>query len=549
MHDLELLENLGIMIVTALAMTLVLRKINVPSIVIYILCGLTLGPVTGLIDISATVEGEHGALEVISEVGIVLLLFLVGLELSLEKIKDLGKVALVAGLGQIGFTAAGGFGLAMLLGFDVGEAAAIAIALTFSSTVVVVKLLDQKGDLDSLYGRIAVGIFLVQDLVVVLLMTIIVGLGDGASASASELALGLAKAFGGTLVLLVVALGSARYVLPTVFEWAARIPRTLFIFSLAWCFVFVSGAEVLELSPEIGAFLAGMSLAQLRCSHDLRRRVRPLMNFFIAIFFISLGAQMELGAAVDYGWAALLFSIFVLLGKSIGFMWIITRAGYGQRTSFMTSITVAQISEFSFIFAAMVLDVGWIDTAVLSLVMLVGLITMGVSSYMILWGESLYTFVNNRGWLDIFGADADKEPEEIEPLEGHIIVVGLESMGRGIAKHLADRGETVLGIELDPTRAGDVDFDVLIGNIDYASLVEEANLSKARLVVSTVRGEDSNSLLAWRCHQLGIPAAIHAFDPAVVRQLKELDVAHLIEAKELSMRRTVASMQEGGVLA
>jgi len=245
------------MMVAAAAMILLSRRVNIPSIVLFIVTGLILGPMTGLLTIE--VHGpDHepaGALAVVTEVGIVLLLFLVGLELSLDRIKDVGKVAVIAGLGQVIFTAAVGFIIAWLLQFTVIESIFIATALTFSSTVVVVKLLDQKKELTTLYGRIAVGIFLVQDLVVVVALTFIAGLGsvdsathEGASESGRQtvdvvaVLLSLGTAFAGMGLMLIAAMLSSKYILRRPFEWAARSPESLLIWSLTWCFLFVVGA-------------------------------------------------------------------------------------------------------------------------------------------------------------------------------------------------------------------------------------------------------------------------------------------------------------------
>ncbi|HUO87362.1 MAG TPA: cation:proton antiporter, partial [Thermoanaerobaculia bacterium] len=255
MTELDLLRQLGLILVAAAAALLLARLARVPSIVAYLVAGLALGPATGLLPVSEP-------LELIAEVGIALLLFLVGLELSLDKIRDLGKVAVIAGLGQVAFTAAGGFALAFALGFDPLASIFIGVALTFSSTVVVVKVLDQKRELDTLYGRISVGIFLVQDLVVIVALTLLAGLGRGREASLGAIGLGVLLAFAGMAALLATALFASRHLLPRLFGWAASSSQTLFVWSLAWCFLFVVAAEKLQLSLEIGAFLAGISLAQ-----------------------------------------------------------------------------------------------------------------------------------------------------------------------------------------------------------------------------------------------------------------------------------------------
>jgi Kef-type K+ transport system membrane component KefB len=551
MADPILLSSLGTILVAAGLAAVLTRRLNVPTIVAYLGVGLLLGPATGVLS-------PDEAVAVISEVGIALLLFLVGLELSIPKIKGVGGVAMAAGIGQVVFTAAGGFGLAWLLGFDTMESIFLATALTFSSTVVVVKLLSQKRELDSLYGRIAVGIFLVQDLVVIVVLTFLAGLGDPETLTPSGLAGSLGLAFGGMLLLLAGALGTARSVLPRVFGWASASPETIFIWSLCWLFIFVLAAEAMHLSPEIGAFLAGISLAQLPYNHDLRRRVQPLTNFFLAVFFVSLGVQMQLGAAQQYAGAALVLSLFVLIGNPLIFMVIIARMGYSERTSFLTSVTVAQISEFSFIFAAVGLAAGLIDESILSLIAVVGIVTIAASSYMILYNHELYAWFERRGLLRVFRARAEAAPDIAAAADegaggeasaaGHIVVVGMNTLGRTLVQRLAESGEDVVAVDTDPAKLAGLPARTIIGDVQYPAVLEEAKLADAKLLVSTLRIEDTNNLLAYHAVKLGVPSSVHAFERSVVTDLREIGVNHLMISSNDGIRRILREVARHGML-
>jgi Kef-type K+ transport system membrane component KefB len=528
----------------AMAALLLARHARVPSIVVYLITGLLLGPVTGVLEMSESVR-------LISEFGIVLLLFLVGLELSFDKIRDVGRVAVVAGLGQVVFTAAGGVGLSVLLGFTLVEAVFIGTALTFSSTIVVVKLLDQKGDLDSLYGRIAVGIFLVQDLVVVVALTFLAGLG-GDALSFGSISRGVLLAFGGMALLLGGALLAGRYVLPRVFGWMSVSLEGLFIVSLCWCFFLVLAAEAMALSVEIGAFLAGISLAQLPYNHELRRRVHPLMNFFIAVFFVSLGLQLQLADAGAQWPAALALSLFVLIGNPLIFLFIIAGLGYDVRTSFLTSVTVAQISEFSFIFAAMGVGAALIGEPILSLVAVIGLVTISASSYMILYSDQLFRLAERLHLLRPFVAlsrGAEAPPAQHEPLQGHIIVAGMNTLGRRLVHALAKAGEQVVAIDTDHRKLAGLPATTILGSVDRAAVLQAARVETASLVVSALRIEDSNKLLAYRCRRLGVPASIHAFDISVQRDLREIGVEHLILSKHAGIRQVAAELRAAGILS
>lgn len=535
MTDYPILLDLGLIVITAALLVLAARLVRAPSIVAYIVAGLLLGPLTGLLHETETVH-------LIAELGIVLLLFLVGLELSIGKIRDVGRVALLAGLAQVALSGLGGGLVALALGFGVGESVFIATALTFSSTVVVVKILGQKREMDTLHGRIAVGILLVQDMVVIVALTLLTGLGGGGELSAAGIAASLAGAFGGMLLLLGAALLAARWLLPPLFGWMSRSPDGLLIWSLSWCFLFVVGAELLHVSPEIGAFLAGVSLAQLPANQELRRRVHPLMNFFVMVFFVSLGVQMELAAAARYLGAALVLALFVLLSKPLIFGFAVARMRYTERTAALTGITLAQTSEFSFVFAAVGLSAGLIDEAILSLIAVVGMLTISVSSYGILYNEWLYALAGRKGWLRILRAPAHEEAPAAAA-EGHVIVVGMNALGRRIVRRLREMGEAVVAVDTDPAKMEGLDAEWVIGSVEHHSVLEEARLESARLLVSALQIEDVNAVLAFHAREAGVPTSIHAFDREVVEELEEIGAGHLIRSKEAGTRRLAELVQ------
>lgn len=557
MTNVTFLEAMGIMTCTATVVTLLTRRFYVPNIVAYILSGVLLGPVFGLLDMrgqaGGTDSGVHHSIELVSETGIVLLLFLVGLELSLAKLRDIGRVAVYAGIGQVVFTAIGGFFIALLLDFDTMSSIFLATALTFSSTVVVVKLLDQKSEIQSLYGRIAVGIFLVQDLVVIVILTFLAGLADPGQMEAGAIAWGIAKAFLGMAALLLVALLATRFVLPRPFRWAARSPETLFIWSLTWCLVCVLGAELLGLSPEIGAFLAGMSLAQLDCAHELLRRVQPLMNFFIAIFFVALGANMQLGDALNDWGSSLALSLFVLIGNPVIFIIIILRHGYDKETAFLTSVTVAQISEFSFIFVAMGVSSGLVEPRILSVTALVGFATIAASSYMILYNHQLYRWSERVGLLRIFRTRPSAAPADLPTpthpiLSDHVVVIGMNALGVAVVDRLGDLGETVLAIDQSPDALAGLECMTLVGDIDHFAVFDEAGVARAKAVIATMRNEETTYLLAWRCARLNVPIIVQATDAQQVQTARELGITALVNTRLAGAKKLEHALAELGFM-
>ena len=521
--ELTLLLNIGFIVITAAGFAFLGKLVKMPSIVAYIIAGIVLGPGLGIVHL------DH-SLELISELGIALLLFLVGLELSLQKIKDLGRAAIILGGLQVSMTAAGAYVISTLMGFSVMECVFLAATVTFSSTVVVIKLLDQKGATSRLFGRIAISLFLAQDIVVIIGLTILSGLGSGSDEPFEMVTLtkSLGIAFAGMVVLLLVSLFASRCVLPKPFAWASRSPDTVFIWALCWCFLVVLLAHQFHLSVEIGAFLAGIAIAQLPIHEDLHRRLHPLMTFFVAVFLVTLGIQMDISVLGEVWKYALGLSVFVIIAKPLIVFIILSRLRYSEYTAFQAAIASGQVSEFAFILLGLGAGAGLIEGRVVSLGGMVGILTIAISSYLILYSDPLYSAFQKLGVLKFFKAKQEPDMEEQHSYAGHVIVVGMNALGREVVKQLSGRGETVLAIDTDPRKLEGLNCaETLIGSVEYESAVEEIGLSRARLVISALQIEDTNHLLAYRCRSAGVPCAIHAFDISVVEDLLDLDTAYM----------------------
>ena len=520
--DLHLLLDLGYIAIAAAVFAFLGKLIRMPSLVAYILAGMALGPGFGWVLMD-------NSLELISELGIALLLFLVGLELSFEKVRNLGKPALILGSLQVLFTCLGAFALSLLMGFGMAEAILLAAAATFSSTVVVIKLLDQKGDMKRLYARLAVGLFLFQDIVVIAALTLISGLDGAESISLTRIIINESIAFAGMLLLLAVAILASRYLLPKPFAWAARFPDTLFIWALCWCFLMVLLAHAFHLSVEVGAFLAGIAIAQLPVHEDLHRRLHPLMTFFIAVFLVTLGVELQFESFGAIWGKALILTFFVLLVKPLLVFGILSKLKFGRFTCFQTAVASGQMSEFSFILLGLAYGAGLVSTEVAAIGGLVGILSISISSYLIIYSERLFKLAESCGVFALLRAQEETEPEDSHTRSGHIIVVGMNAMGREIVKRLVERGETVLAIDTDPQKLrGLTGAITMIGNVEYHSVVEEIGLRRARMVVSALQIEDANNLLAYRCRAAEVPCAIHAFDDSVVEGLLDLNVNYLM---------------------
>jgi Kef-type K+ transport system membrane component KefB len=335
--------------VAAGALSLLLRQ---PLIVGLIAAGIAVGPeVLGLVESTSEIE-------LLAKIGISLLLFVVGLKLDVRLVGRLGPVALATGLGQVVFTSVVGFAIAIGLGFDTVPALYIAVALTFSSTIIIVKLLTDKRELDHLHGRIALGFLIVQDIVVVLAMIVITATGDQTDASVISQVGSVAR--GVALIAVVAAFG--KWLAPRVGHLLARSSELLVLGAVTWAVAVAAVSIVLGFSEEVGAFLAGMSLASTQYREAISGRLSTLRDFLLVFFFIELGTTFDLATAADQLTAALVFSVFVLVGNPIIVMIIMGVMGYRKRVSFKAGLTVAQISEFSLILVALGVTQGHVGT-------------------------------------------------------------------------------------------------------------------------------------------------------------------------------------------
>jgi Kef-type K+ transport system membrane component KefB len=490
-----------------------------PLIVGLIAAGIAVGPqALGLVEASTEIE-------LLAKIGISLLLFVVGLKLDVRLVRALGPVALATGLGQVAFTSAVGYLIAMALGFTVVQSIYIAVALTFSSTIIIVKLLTEKRELDDLHGRIALGFLIVQDIVVVLAMIAITAVGD------TEATTGLLGQFGGVMLrglgLLLVVGVVGRYVAPRVTHLLARQPELLVLAAVAWAVLLAAVTILLGFSEEVGAFLAGMSLASTPYREALSSRLSTLRDFLLVFFFIDLGTRFELTAAAEQIPAALLFSVFVLVGNPIIVLIIMGAMRYPKKVSFKAGLTVAQISEFSLILVALGVAQGHIGDDVVGLVTAVGLVTITASTYLIYGSDAIHDRI--EPFLRVFER---RELRTSLGVDGHlpevdVIVVGLGRFGRTVVQELSAAGDRVLGVDWDPRSVRSEawgDIPVIYGDADDPELAEQLPLEGVQWVISTLRKTDANLTLLGSLRQLGYRGRI------VVSTDEEADEQLLIRA-------------------
>ncbi len=484
---MEIFTEISIIIAITFVISGILHLLKQPLVIGYILSGIIVGP--SLLNLVTSPE----TMGIFAHIGIALLLFTVGLSLNPRMIKDVGKVSIITGLGQVIFTSGIGFFIATALGFSTVVSLYIAVALTFSSTIIIMKLLSDNGDTDTLYGKIAIGFLLIQDLVVVLVLIVVASLSGGFSLQA--LAFGLLVKGVGLLGALSVA---SYYLLPRITKLIAKSQEFLLLFSIGWCMAFASLTYALGFSIEIGALLAGVTLAMSPYRYEISSKMRPLRDFFIVLFFILLGSQMEFLDISTQIIPIIVFSAFILIGNPIIVMTLMGLLGYTKRNSFFAGLTVAQISEFSLIFISLGITVGHLSKEVLSLVTVVGLITIAGSTYMILYADKLYTYLER--YLSIFERRGKKVDDYKYKGKGSydIILFGYNRIGFDILKAFESLKKSFLVVDYSPDvikHLTEREISSHYADVNDAELFEELDFSKVKMAISTIPKVQSNILL------------------------------------------------------
>lgn len=504
-----MIENLflqtGMILAVAVIGGFAAQFLRQPLVVAFIIVGIFLGP-SGLQLVTHSSE-----IELFSRLGIAILLFVVGLKLDLHIIRTVGPVALISGLGQVLFTSVFGFLLALLMGMSATAAIYVAVALTFSSTIIIVKLLSDKREVDALHGRIAIGFLIVQDIVVVLVMIGLSAFGNSETGLDNVLWQIMSILIKGAFMFIVVAL-LMRYVLPPLLQRLARSQELLMLFAIAWAVIGAAAGDLLGFSKEVGAFLAGITIATTRYREQVAARLVSLRDFLLLFFFIELGASLDLSALNAQLGAALVFSLFVLIGNPLIVMAIMGYMGYRKRTGFLAGLTVAQISEFSLILAALGLSLGHLQQETVGLITLVGLITISASTYMILYSHPLYDrLAPYISWFERRHPYRESEHDETGNLDADILLIGLGRYGAALASSLRQQGNRLIAVDFDPRiikHHQHETYPVHYGDAEDPELIASLPLQKVKWVVSTLRDRHINQMLISSLQQQGFTGHI-----------------------------------------
>ena len=480
----EVFIQISIAMFIVLVVSLIMRILKQPLIIGYIISGIIVGPF--FLDMLSGID----EIKIFSEFGIAFLLFIVGLHLSPKVIREVGRISVITGLGQIFFTALIGYFISIFLGFPVITSLYIAVALTFSSTIIILKLLSDKGDLESLYGKISIGFLLVQDFVAILILIIISSYSAGESFF-NTIGMTFLKGFFLICILAPISI----YALPKLQKFFAKSQELLFIFTIAWGLGLSSLFFNAGFSIEVGALIAGVLLSVSPYNLEMSSKLRPLRDFFIISFFLLLGAQMAISSLDKLIFPAIVFSLLIIIGNPLIVMILMGMEGYTKKTSFLSGLTVAQIGEFSLIVIALGAKNGHISNEILSMITLTSLITLGICTYMVLYSAKLYSTFSD--YLSIFERKKVKEKIRIDQ-NTDAVLFGYNRIGFGILTSLKKIKENYLVVDFNPETIFNLkklEIPCVYGDVDDDALLQELPLKNLKIAVSTIPEIETNELL------------------------------------------------------
>jgi Kef-type K+ transport system membrane component KefB/Trk K+ transport system NAD-binding subunit len=486
----HLLAAIGVSTIAAALLALAARRMGQPLILGYILGGVLLGPQLGF-----GIVQDQEAIDLIAEIGLILLLFIVGLEINVREIARAGRAIMVSGLLQ--------FPLCVALAWPLlgGVAAAtggsldrlyLAVGLGLSSTLVVVKLLYDKFELSTFGGRVTLGILVLQDLWVIVFLAFqpnLHALGPGALLRSAAAGLGLVGA----------AVVMSRHVLPSLFRFIARSPELMLVASMAWCFLVSGAAGWLGLSTAMGALVGGMVIAAFPYATEVIGRLSGVRDFFITLFFVALGLKIPY-PSVRIVLAAVALTAFVVASRLITVVPLLKLLRLDIRTSGVVAINLGQVSEFSLVIIAIGGDLGHVSGTAEALALYTFLLASVVSTYAITFNHALATglarlleLTGLRGWRSRRSVSTGESVPPPSRPPHQIFLLGVAREGIAFLEHLNRESpglrEFIVAVDFNPEtleRLTALGFTCHYGDIANAETLRHAGLDRASVVVSSI---------------------------------------------------------------
>lgn len=538
--DHTIFTQLSLVIVVAAAVALVMRALRQPLILGYILTGIAVGP-AGLY-----LMHDQAAFTGFANIGIALLLFIIGLGMDVGAVRHVGKPVLITGAALLAVIGCVGLAAGVLLGFSGHAAILLALALFFSSTIIVVKTLADKREQNRLHGQIVIGINLLQDVIATLAL-LFVAAGSGQNIGWSQ----LGRLTENGILLLILLVLSSRYVLPKLVKHIAASQENLFLFAVAWGFGIASLFQLANLSIEVGALFAGVSLAALPYAQEIESRLKPLRDFFVVLFFIVLGGSLSFNHLSSALGPALLLSAAVIILKPAVVTTTLGLLGYTKRVSFKAGISLSQISEFSVVMIVLAVSNRLVGSTLGSIITLVTIITITVSTYLMKYDNQLFAvFDRLRMFWGVFDRARRRETRVRGSYE--LLLFGYRRGGHEFIRTFKQMRRRYLVVDYNPAVIELLQHEhipCLYGDATDTEMLEEIGLSHMKLVISTIVDFETNQELVKHLNFYNPDAVMvcsaNSYEEAL--QLYELGCSYVMIPHYAGSERLSSLIERNGI--
>ena len=485
MQDIPVLSDFVVILLVSIPIIFLFKKLNIPSIVGFLFAGIIIGP------FGFQLISEVKKIEVMAEIGVMLLLFTIGLEVSIKNLLKIKKLLLLGGGLQVIFTIMFSASLLYFIDISPSQAVFFGMLISLSSTAIVLKLLSDLNELESPHGKISLSILIFQDLAIVPMILLLPILGGKAGLSVTSIVIQLLFAFGAIAVILVL----AKFLMPKIMFYVARL-RLKEVFTIGILLLLIGTAyltHLLGLSFALGAFIAGLILSESEFSYQVAADTLPLKDTFNSIFFVSIGLLLNISFVVEH-WINILFLVLaIIILKSVIITLIVKFLNYPMRVAIITGITLSQIGEFAFVLAQAGIGYELIPQNFYNAFLAASIFTMILTPFLIKLAPAIGLKVK-----DIKSAKADEGAEAVtKRLSNHVIIVGFGLNGKNLARVLKETGIGYVVIELNPDSVKDAKVKgekILYGDITKEEILHKALIEKAKVIVFAISDPRASKL-------------------------------------------------------
>jgi Kef-type K+ transport system membrane component KefB len=474
--------EIGMLVIFAGLGTYLAKLIRQPLVPAYIISGIVVGKMFGFVT-------DTELISQLSEFGIAFLLFMVGLEMEFKKLKEIGQVSVAVGMFQMVATFVVGYFAAKLFSLSKVESVYLGLVIAFSSTMIVIKILSDKLETNTLHGRMIIGILVIQDIVAIAVLSYIAG-----TSGSSIGYLFFVK------ILLVLALSvlAGKYIFPQVFEFAAKSRELLLTTALSVCFLFALLFDAIGLSLTVGAFLAGVLLANLPYNIEIVGKIKPLRDFFSILFFTSLGLSLVTEGIYSLIALVSVMLLLVLVVKPLTVLMALKVFGHKLRTAFITATSLGQISEFSLVLVMIGVQMGHLGQGILTTTVMLAILSMAFTSYFMDYEEPVYR------WFVRLLQKAGVKPEHHscqseDRAHYDVVLCGYDRIGYSILKSLREQQKSVVVVDFNPDvvkKLQRMDVSCIYGDVCDPEVFNRLDIRGAKLFISTANSiEDNRHLL------------------------------------------------------